>query len=142
VTTPAVARVIEAVDRERRTLCEALGFSSGSFLDFFYQAGSTTEEAYRSGSVYRALQESEPNRFIRAPEDLTYRFLSEDIPFGLVPMACIGEMLNVSTPTIRSLIDLASLINRTDYRRTGWTPERMGLAGMDRDGLPNYLENG
>jgi len=141
-TTPAVAKVIEAIDQERMALCQRLGYSSERFLDFFYKAGSTSEEAYRSGSVYRALQESEPNRFIRAPESLTYRFLSEDIPFGIVPMAYLGRMLGVDTPIIDSLINVASLINETDYWKKGWSLEKMGIEGMELKQLLDYVEHG
>jgi opine dehydrogenase len=139
-TTPAVARVIEAIDRERMALCEKLRIGGESFLDFFYRAGSTTEEAWRSGSVYRALQDSEPNRFIRAPEGLTYRFLSEDIPFGLVPMACLGQALGIATPIMDGLIDLASLVNGTDYWKTGRTLNRMGIEGLGTESLLDFVE--
>ena len=141
-TTPAVARVIEEIDKERIALCQKINYPTERFLDFFYKAGATSEKAFKSGSVYQALQESEPNRFIRAPENLSYRFLTEDVPFGIVPMAYLGEMLDVPTPTINALIVLASLINETNYRQTGWTLEKMGIEGMRLEKLLNYVENG
>lgn len=141
-TTPAVAKLMEAIDQERMALCRKMNYPSERFLDFFFQAGSTSEGAYRSGSLYRALQESEPNRFIRAPESLSYRFLAEDVPYGLVPMASLGTMLGVTTPIINALIDLASLINETDYRRTGRTLEKMGIQGMSFKELLDYIERG
>lgn len=140
--TPAVARVMEEVDKERITLCQRIGYASERFLDLFFKAGSTTETAYRSGSLHQALHESEPNRFIRAPENLTYRFLTEDIPFGIVPMAHLGEMLGVAMPTINALIDLASVINETNYRETGWNLEKMGIKDMRLEELLHFIENG
>ena len=141
-STPAVARVIEEVDKERIALCQKLNYPTEKFLDFFYKAGSTSENAYRSGSLYQALQESEPNRFIRAPENLSYRFLTEDVPFGVVPMACLGEMLGIQTPMINALIDLASIICETNFRQTGWTLEKMGIKGMSLEALLYYVANG
>ncbi len=140
--TPAIARVIEEVDKERIALCQKINYATGCFLDFFYKAGATSERAYRAGSLYQALQESEPNRFIRAPETLSYRYLTEDIPFGIVPMAYLGEMLGIPTPTINALIDLASTINETNYQQTGWTLEKMGIKGMSLEKLLDYVENG
>lgn len=140
--TPAIARVIEEVDRERMALCQKIDYPTERLLDFFYKAGATSEKAYQSGSFYLALQESEPNRFIRAPEALSHRYLAEDIPFGLVPMAFLGQMLGVPTPTINALIDMASLINETRYWEIGWTPERMGIAGMSLKDLLGYVEKG
>jgi opine dehydrogenase len=141
-TTPAVAKVIDQIDKERIALCQKVNYSTERFLEFFYKAGSTSERAFKSGSVYMGLQESEPNRFIRAPENLKYRYLTEDVPYGIVPMAYLGKMLSVSTPTINALIDLASLINETNYWETGWTPEKMGIKGMGPKELLDYVENG
>ncbi len=141
-STPSVARVMEEVDKERMALCRKLDCPTDRFLDYFYRAGSTSERAYRSGSLYQALQESEPNRFIRAPENLSYRFLTEDVPFGIVPMASLGERLGVPTPTINALIDLASLICERNFRQTGWSVEKMGIKGMSLESLLNYVENG
>jgi opine dehydrogenase len=141
-TTPAVAKVIDEIDKERIALCRQIGYSSDRFVEHFYKAGSTSENAFKSGSVYTALQESEPNRFIRAPENLSHRFLSEDVPYGIVPMAHLGKMLGVRTPTINALVDLASVINETNYWQAGWTPERLGIQGMNLEQLLFYVENG
>ena len=141
-TTHAVARVIEEIDRERMALCVKVDYATERFLDFFYKAGSTSEKALKSGSVYSALQESEPNRFIRAPENLRYRYLTEDVPYGIVPMAHLGRMLDSPTPIIDALIALASLINGTNYLQTGWTLEAMGIQGMSRNQLLDYLRKG
>jgi len=40
------------------------------------------------------------------------------------------------------VITLGSIINGTDYMRTGLSLEDLGLAGMDRAGLARYLEDG
>jgi opine dehydrogenase len=141
-TTPTVAKIIDELDKERIALCKQIGYSSDRFLEYFYKAGSTSANAFKSGSVYVALQESEPNRFIRAPQNLSYRYLSEDVPYGIVPMAYLGKMLGVQTPTTNALIDLASVINETNYWETGWTPERLGIQGMTLKALLSYVENG
>jgi len=141
-TTPAVAKVMEEVDKERMAVCHKVNYPTERFLEFFYKAGSTSERAFQSGSLYMALQESEPNRFIRAPANLSYRYLTEDVPFGIVPMAYLGRLLGVATPTMNALIDLASLINGTNYWETGWTPERLGIQGMSLEKLQDYVENG
>lgn len=141
-STPAVARVMGELDKERIALCRRFGLATQRFADFFYEAGSTTEAAYRSGSLYRVLQESEPNRFIRAPENLSYRFLTEDIPFGIVPLAHLGSLAGVSMPTVQALIALASVISGQDYMQDGWTLEKMGLQGMTPEQVLHFVENG
>jgi opine dehydrogenase len=112
------------------------------FGDVVYQAGLTSEEARASGSIYRAIHESEPNRTIKSPPKLDHRYLNEDVGYGLVPMAEIGRMMGVATPVIDALITLASVINGQDYRRSGLTLEKMGLAEVHPADLPMFLQEG
>jgi opine dehydrogenase len=140
--TPAVAAWIEEVDKERLGIVQELGLKPLRFVDIFHQAGLTSEEARASGSVYRAIHESEPNRTIKSPGTLDHRYIKEDVGYGLVPMAEIGRLVGVKTPVIDALITLASVISRTDYRKDGLTLEAMGLAGMNAKKLPRVLQEG
>jgi opine dehydrogenase len=140
--TPSIAAWIEAVDRERLEIVKRLGLKPLRFVDIFYQAGLTSEEARASGSIYRAIHESEPNRTIKSPATLDHRYIKEDVGYGLVPMAEIGRLLGVETPVIDALIRLASVISRTDYRTDGLTLDKMGLAQVRSRDLPNILEHG
>jgi len=69
-------------------------------------------------------------RGIMAPTHLNMRYLTEDVPCSLVPIASIGEMFNVPMPAIKSLIFLASALNKCDYYQMGRTVERLGIANM------------
>ncbi len=140
--TPAIAAWIEKVDEERLEIVRRLGLKHISFVDIFYQAGLTSDEARSSGSILRAINESMPNRTIKAPAMLDHRYLKEDVGFGLLPMAEIGRLVGVKTPVIDALITLASVVNRTDYRSEGLTLEKMGLAGMTAQGLAKILREG
>ncbi|MGH7768753.1 MAG: NAD/NADP octopine/nopaline dehydrogenase family protein [Candidatus Binatia bacterium] len=140
--TPAIADVIEAVDRERLHVVEKLGLPARSFVEIFFQAGLTTERARSSGSVYEAIRDSAPNRTIKAPKTMDHRYLHEDVGYGLVPIAQIGGWAGVETPVIDSLITAASEMNRIDYRRAGLTLEKMGLAGVKTETLPTLLHEG
>lgn len=140
--SPAVARVIEAVDRERLEIVQRLGLPLVSFIEIFYRSGLTSETALRSASVYRATQDSEPNSKIKSPPRLDHRYLNEDVAYGLVPMAEFARLVGVDTPTIDALITLASQMNRVDYRREGLTLEKMGLSGINAGELPKLLQEG
>ena len=140
--TPAIAAWIEAIDRERLGIVKCLGLNPLRFIDIFYSAGLASNEARASGSVYRAISESEPNRTIKAPSTPDHRYIKEDVGYGLVPMADIARLLGVKTPVMNSLITLASVASRTDYRREGLTLEKMGLAGVRREDLPKILGAG
>ena len=76
------------------------------------------------------------------PTTLDHRYIKEDVGYGLVPMAEIGRLIGAETPVIDALITLASVISRTDYRKDGFTLERMGLAGIPAENLPTVLHDG
>jgi opine dehydrogenase len=128
--TPSVARVVEAVDAERLALAGRLGVDVPAFIDYFCEAGLTSEEARASRSIHRAMQESAPNRTIKAPPSLAHRYVDEDVGFGLVPMSELARLAGVGTPAMDALVTLAGLARGLDYRRDGCTLARMGLAGV------------
>jgi hypothetical protein len=45
-------------------------------------------------------------------------------------------------PTTEALTHVASLANEIAYLNEGLTLERMGLAGLDRDGMARYVNEG
>jgi opine dehydrogenase len=140
--TTAVGRVTAAVDAERIAVAKALGVPAVPFIEVFYQAGLTTEAARDSGDISRACKESEPNKTIRSPSSLDHRYVHEDVGYGLVPMAALGRLVGVATPTIDALIQLAGLAVGVDYARDGLTLEKLGVAGKSPSDLLKFVEDG
>jgi opine dehydrogenase len=141
-TTPAVGRVIDAVDRERMALAEAMGVPTLSFVDYFHRAGFTSAQAARTGSSYRAMQDSEPNRWIKGPPSLDHRYVHEDVGWGLVPWQALGGVFDVPMPVTASLITIATAMNGIDYPSQGLTLEKMGLADLSARSLREYVHTG
>lgn len=141
-TTPAVGRVIDALDSERLALARALGVRTKSFVEIFCEMGYTTQAAAATGSSYAAMQESEANWWIKAPASLDHRYLHEDVGTGLVPWAALGDVAGVDTPTMDNLIALGSLIAGRDYATVGLTLEKLGLDGVSLEELPRFLYTG
>src|SRR5690606_25551812 len=131
--TPAVANVLEAIDAERMAIAGAFEERLGRDLevmrciDFFYQANYTTREAWETGSMYQALQAAIPNRPTQAPSSLKDRYMVEDVPFGLAPMAGLADWAGVEVPNMRCLVGLASALTGEDYFTQGLGREEMGL---------------
>jgi opine dehydrogenase len=140
--TDAVGRVTAAIDAERMTIARGLNVPAVSFLDIFCAAGLTTKAARDSGDISRACKESEPNKTIRSPPSLDHRYMHEDVGFGLVPFAALGEVAGVRTPTIDAMIHLAGQAVGIDYRREGLTLERLGLAGKSASELLRFVLEG
>ncbi|NVM54369.1 MAG: NAD/NADP octopine/nopaline dehydrogenase family protein [Candidatus Helarchaeota archaeon] len=87
------------------------------------------------------------NEFLPPPYEiggnkLKMRYLTEDVPYGLVPVASISRMLKVPTPTIDTIIQLASIINQTDYWKEGRTVEKLGINGLNIEQLHRYANKG
>ena len=133
--TASVARVLEAVDRERLSVLKALSLDQVTFFERLFGRGNVP-----SGTILEQFAHFSP---VQAPSNLDRdRFIIEDIPYGLVPIASLGEMLDVSTPVIKSLITLASTINQVNYMDEGRTVEKMGISKLRIDELNKFLIEG
>jgi opine dehydrogenase len=78
----------------------------------------------------------------KGPFSANTRYITEDIPIGMVLWASLGELLGVPTPTARALIQISSVIHDTDYWQVGRTMEKLGLAGRTAAELKRYLMEG
>ncbi|PIV23098.1 MAG: hypothetical protein COZ69_01250 [Deltaproteobacteria bacterium CG_4_8_14_3_um_filter_45_9] len=148
--TPSVARAYESLNQERLSICEALGYKLYHWdnLEFKdYNLGETEEECR-----YRILNTSMDAAFgkdgiyagikMKGPEHLKDRFVTEDVPYGMVLLSTLGNLLGVPTPTHDAVIQMASVINRTDYWKTGRGMKQLGLSKLDKKGLKNFLLEG
>jgi opine dehydrogenase len=140
--TPSVGRLIDRLDAERQAVAAALGVRTEPFVEYFFRMGYTTAAANETGLAYEAFHQSEPDRWIKAPPSLEHRYLDEDVPYGLVPLAHLGRLAGVPTPTMDALIHLASVVKGIDYMREGLTLERLGIAGVPRAELDRLLVDG
>jgi opine dehydrogenase len=141
-TTPAVGRLIAETDRERLAIGAALGLELQPFLEIFHREGYTTDEAWQSQDTYRAVKESPPNQVIKAPTSLDHRYVREDTGYGLVPMAAFGAAAGVKAQTMESLVHLASVATGEDLATEGLTATRLGIDGLDAEGLRRYALTG
>ncbi len=128
--SPSVVRVIEAVDSERCLIASALGVPHVTALEWMKESYSV-----EAGDLHGALQANPGYDGIMAPSGLSHRYLTEDVPTSLVPMSSLARLLAVPSPSIDSLIDLASAIHGVDYFATGRTVERLGLDGAGVDDI-------
>ncbi|MEN3183384.1 MAG: NAD/NADP octopine/nopaline dehydrogenase family protein [Atribacterota bacterium] len=122
--TPSVALILEEVDRERIRVAEALGVRAITAREWLYSAYDVSGR-----DLFEAIQNNAGYQGIRAPSTLFHRYITEDVPTSLVPIASLGRMLGVPTPTIESLVHLACVLHRTDYWKEGRTVEKLGLQG-------------
>jgi opine dehydrogenase len=134
--TPSVARVLEELDRERVTVAAALGIRARTAQEWLRMAYDA-----RGATLYEAIQNQPGYRGIKAPPTLNHRYIFEDVPMSLVPIAALGERYGVSVHTIDSIIRLACTIHGTDYRRRGRTLDKMGINGLSVGELARFARD-
>jgi opine dehydrogenase len=137
--TPSIARINQSVDEERLSLCRALGLMEIVVIERLRMLGYID---FETDSLYEAYVNSRPFSRIRAPKTLRHRYITEDVPYGLVSYSSLGDLLEVETPTMDILIDLASLLMDVDYWGEGVTMETLGLGVLTDEELKLLVEVG
>lgn len=121
--SPFSVNYVEKMDIERLQIASQLEVNTQSIL-------TVLNEFYDTG--YPTLYEALPGLFPigPAPTTLDYRYMTEDIPFGLVPISELGKILGVETPYTDSIISTASLLMDIDYRKEG-----ISFKGLTKESL-------
>jgi opine dehydrogenase len=135
--TPSVARVLEALDRERVTVASSLGIRGRTGVEWLKMAYDTTGE-----DLHEAIHNQLGYYGIKAPPTLNHRYIFEDVPMSLVPIAALGERYGVSVRGMDAMIRLACIIHRTDYWRRGRTLEKLGINNLSVGELTRYVNEG
>ncbi len=135
--TPSVARVLEVLDRERVTVAASLGIRGRTALDWLKLAYNTIGE-----DLHEAVHNQPGYYGIKAPATLNHRYIFEDVPMSLVPIAALGERYGVSVRGMDSIIRLACIIHRTDYWRKGRTLDKLGINNLSVGELTYYVNEG
>lgn len=135
--TPSVVKVIQQVDEERRAVARALGYDLCPVEAAFHQAGFGPR-----GDLWAAINGSWMLTRLKAPGTLESRWLTEDIPYGLAAWASVGSQYGVPTPTLRSLVDIGSIVMGFDGWKEGRGVDRLGISGMSKEGLREFLRTG
>jgi opine dehydrogenase len=135
--TPSVATVLEALDRERVTVASAIGIRARTALEWLEMAYDVKGE-----TLYEAIQNQSGYYGIKAPSTLAHRYIFEDIPMSLLPIASLGMQYGISVRAMDSIIRLACIIHKTDYRRRGRTVEKLGISELNVEELERYVNEG
>lgn len=110
--TPAVGKLIKAVDKERVKIGKELGAVVIPDGELGVMQGYMTDASYEYGYA------SAPGfKGIKAQDDLDCRYFNEDVGTGLVFLADLAKKLGLDVPIINSEINIVSAIMERDYRK-------------------------
>lgn len=127
--TPSVWKIVNGLDAEKMALLVALGQQPMPYLAHY---------EWRYGgrwSDFAAVTS-------KGPTSADTRYLTEDVPMGLLLWASLGDLLGVPVPIARSIIQIASTVHDQDYWRWGRTVGRLGLGDKNIEQLKTYLRTG
>ncbi len=136
--TSSVARVLEIVDNERVEVANKLRCKNIlTALDWLTMAYNVVEDNLFDGI------HSNPGYYgIMAPKTSNVRYITEDVPMSLVPISEIGRVFGVDTPVTDSLIHLANVIFRKDFRKSGRNITNLRLENLTIDEIRNLFIEG
>lgn len=123
VFTPSVWRILEALDQEKMNILKHLGLTPLPYTEACKFRNSLEEQ--RDGKEVFFEYASMPER-AKGPKTVDSRYITEDVPQGLVFMESLAKVLGMEVPICTSLIEMASAALETDFRKNGRTIQRLG----------------
>ena len=129
-----LADLLEKLDAERLAVARAYGVSVLSASEWLEEAYGVSEI-----SLYEAIQKNAAYAGIKAPSEINVRYLTEDVPTGLVPLACLGRIAGVLTPIMDAVIVGASKLLGVDFRENGRNEKNLGLDGLSKEEILSVI---
>lgn len=136
--TKSVWNIIEALDAEKMEVLKRMGADPIPYLEIakIRNAEDLAIDARAMFDIY--CQTGSP----KGPSSINTRYIYEDVRKGLVLLESLGRLVGYSTPTASMLINLAQAYTREDYRKTGSSLEKLGIAGHTLKSLLAFLNSG
>jgi len=133
--TPAVTKIMHEIDKERVAIASEYGNTPTSCLqqmNTYYNLNcDTLHEFAQQSSLHSTMKV--------CPTNMQHRYLTEDLPYVLVPWYELGVKAGKESPFIRSLILWSSMINNTDYMKIGRNLKALGFADWSLDEIVDIV---
>jgi opine dehydrogenase len=137
--TESVGKLQQKIDDERVATGKAFGLTLKSGLEYMQESygteGKTLHEVVAKNPAYSSHGND-------APKTVTHRYVTEDVPYLLVPMLGLASAAGVSAPVSDALVTMWSAILDRNFREEGRTLSRLGLDGMSVQHIVNRAEKG
>jgi opine dehydrogenase len=140
--TPAVARLYQAINRDRVSVAAALGAAVPTLENWFDRVygvrGANLVETCRRLTY----NPDGPYQATGTPNSLEHKFITEDVPTGLMPMSALGAAAGVPTPAIDALVEVVRSMTGKDFAAEARTLARLGLGGMSATEIRRVMDEG
>jgi opine dehydrogenase len=127
---PAAGVLGDALDAERKRVCEAYGVvhtPMASAIEQYY--------GFRGKSFYEAMQNPVYKSFPPFQPDVWRTWAADDLPYAIVPCVQLAEQANIAAPLHRGFAEIFGVL-------LGVNPWQCGpsLADMDLEGAPEAVK--
>lgn len=112
--TAGVARFLTGLDNERITVARALGEDVIAFKEH-YERSHGFPSSFSIADMTAELH-LKRNGLPKGPTTLSTRYITEDVPYGLVVLERLGKLSAMDTPTTSSAITICAAIYGRDFR--------------------------
>ena len=123
VFTPHVWNMVLALDNEKMDILEKLGLERLSYVEAC-KIRNSNDLATDATEVFFDYANNHSPKGPTAPDS---RYVTEDVPEGLVLLESLGQILKIDTPVCSGLINLASAALKRDFRKEGRNIDRIGI---------------
>src|SRR5215472_3292667 len=140
--TPAVARLYEAINAERVAVAAALGAPVPTLADWSDRVYGVREATLVETCQRLTYNSDGPYQATGTPKSLDHKFITEDVPTGLIPMSALARAVGIATPAIDALVEIVRSMTGNDFTVEGRTLERLGLSGLDVPQVRRIVDEG
>lgn len=137
--TESIGKIMDAMDEERMALNQ-FGFNLPSLFSIVQShyphqgaVGDAIWKLSRSNPIYPTS---------KLPTTLNHRYITEDMPFGLVPMQQILLKYNIACPTITSVVKIIETLTGKQYAPVARTLAALGIGELSAEALLHLAYEG
>src|SRR5215467_13037952 len=140
--TPMIGRLYEAINAERIAVADKLGAKVPDLAAWFELTYGVREKTLPETCRKLTFNSDGPYQATGTPKSFEHKYVSEDVPAGLIPMSAIGKAVDVSTPSIDAVIAIARIMAGSDFAANARTLDRLGLVGKNAEQIKHVMQDG
>lgn len=134
--TDSVKKVMIAMDRERIEVRKACGIETPHYGYHSLEPFEVFEDYFGKGGMVEAGYK------MKGPSSIKNRYITEDVPYGLVFYSTVGGKVGVKTPVCDAITNLACVMNEKNYWETGANIQKTSVGSWSINKLNKFLYEG
>jgi len=138
--TESIGKIVEKLDWERLSLNKIKGINlkpmSEIVKGFYTYQGAQGEnmcELHRSNPIYR---------WSMLPLSFNSRYLTEDIPYGLIPMYEFANQFGCKNTTMKMMAEIGTIVTGFDFNKKARKMKDLNIDQYNEDQLNSFLNEG